>query len=203
MSQPPEEELQRALGGADEALFRAVFAVDLTDLGSTDAMTRDEVRELLFSASIVGQRRSAARAMANLQRQRLELARSRQADAPANRLVAELDALRRELVEARRKAAAYTVRHDELIELERQIDERREEAERIDHARELDLLARLWDVLERNAPPGVSSPPWTFRSPSPIGSSNTPRSCKRSGRPARGTCSKQSSSSNWPTSATE
>ena len=30
----------KALGGADETLFRAVFAVDLTDLGNAEAMTR-------------------------------------------------------------------------------------------------------------------------------------------------------------------
>ena len=72
-----EEDLRRALGGADEALFRAVFAVDLTDLGNANALNRDDVRELLYSASIVGQRRSAARAMSNLQKQRLELARPR------------------------------------------------------------------------------------------------------------------------------
>jgi len=145
-----EDELQRALGGADEALFRAVFAVDLTDLGSTEAMTTDEVRELLFSASIVGQRRSAARAMANLQKQRLELARSRRADAPANRLLAELEGVRHDLVEARRRAAAHVARHDELVAFERQITECRDQADRIDQrTRELDLLARLWDVLER------------------------------------------------------
>ena len=62
-----EEDLRRALGGADEALFRAVFAVDLTELGRPESVTRDDVRELLFSASIVGQRRSAARAMGDLQ----------------------------------------------------------------------------------------------------------------------------------------
>ncbi len=90
-----EDELRRALGGADETLFRAVFAIDLSELGSADAMTKDEVRELLFSASIVGQRRSAAHAMANLQRRRSELARLRQGDARANSLMAELDDTRR------------------------------------------------------------------------------------------------------------
>jgi hypothetical protein len=145
-----EEELRRALGGADETLFRAVFAVDLTDLGSAEAMTRDEVSELLFSASIVGQRRSAARAMANLQKQRLELARSRQADARANRLLIELEEVRASLAEAAREAAAFPARQDELARLERAVTEERDEAERIDQrTRELDLLARLWDVLER------------------------------------------------------
>ncbi|MGD0943837.1 MAG: AAA family ATPase [Acidimicrobiales bacterium] len=145
-----EEELRRALGGADEALFRAVFAVDLTELGSGAAMTRDEVRELLFSASIVGQRRSAARAMASLQKQRLELARSRQGDARANRLLAELESVRRSLGEAGREAAGYPARKAEVLRLEVEVAQAREEADRIDHRRrDLDLLVRLWDVLER------------------------------------------------------
>src|ERR1019366_10592551 len=105
-----EEDLCHALGGADEALFRAVFAVDLTDLGSAEAVTRDEVRELLFSASILGQRRSAARAMANLHKRRLEFARSRQGDAQANRLLTELEGLRRSLADAARDAIGYPAR---------------------------------------------------------------------------------------------
>ena len=109
----------RALGGADEALFRAVFAVDLTELGSAEAVTRDDVKELLFSASIVGQRRSAARAMSSLHRQRLELARLRQGDALANRLLAELESVRRSLTEASREAAGYPARQVELSRLER------------------------------------------------------------------------------------
>jgi uncharacterized protein YhaN len=145
-----EEELRRALGGADETLFRAVFAVDLTDLGNAEALSRDEVSELLFSASIVGQRRSAARAMANLQKQRLELARTRQGDARANRLLADLEAVRHSLAEAAREAACYPARQSELAGLESEVAAAREEADRIEHrTRELDLLVRLWDVLER------------------------------------------------------
>ena len=145
-----EDELRRALGGADETLFRAVFAIDLSELGSADAMTKDEVRELLFSASIVGQRRSAAHAMANLQRRRSELARLRQGDARANSLMAELDDTRRALSEARRDATGYPAQLAELTRLEVALDQAREETERTEHRmRELDLLMRLWDVLER------------------------------------------------------
>lgn len=145
-----EEDLRRALGGADEALFRAVFAVDLTDLGSAEGVTRDEVRELLFSASIVGQRRSAARAMDNLQKQRLELARLRQGDARANRLMSELEDVRRGLAEASREAAGYPAGRAELARLELDVADAREDADRSDRRmRELDLLVRLWDVLER------------------------------------------------------
>ena len=120
-----EDELRRALGGADETLFRAVFAIDLSELGSADAMTKDEVRELLFSASIVGQRRSAAHAMANLQRRRSELARLRQGDARANSLMAELDDTRRGLSEARRDATGYPAQLAELTRLEVALDQAR------------------------------------------------------------------------------
>lgn len=145
-----EDDLRMALGGADEALFRAVFAVDLTDLGNSDALSRDDVRELLFSASIVGQRRSAARAMADLQKQRLELARIRQGDARANRLMAELDTVRRSLDEAGREAASFPTRHAEVSRLEREVADARSGSEECEQRmRELDLLVRLWDVLER------------------------------------------------------
>jgi len=145
-----EEDLRRALGGADEALFRAVFAVDLTDLGNANAMSRDDVRELLYSASIVGQRRSAARAMASLQKQRLELARPRQDEALANRLLAELERARRDLAEASREAVGYPARRAELARLDGEVAQAREALDRSEHrTRDLDLLIRLWDVLER------------------------------------------------------
>ena len=145
-----EEDLRRALGGADEALFRAVFGIDLTDLATAEPLARDDVRELLFSASILGQRRSAARAMTNLHKQRLELARLRQNDARANRLLAELDDVRRDLAHAGREAGCYPAREADVRQLERAVSEAREDADRSDRRmRELDLLVRLWDVLER------------------------------------------------------
>ncbi len=145
-----EEDLRRALGGADEALFRAVFGIDLTDLGNAEAVTREDVRELLFSASIVGQRRSAARAMANLQKQRLELARLRQGDARANQLLAEIESIRRDLADANREVADYPALATDLSNLERQVAAARDDADRGDaRMRELDLLIRLWPVLER------------------------------------------------------
>ena len=113
-------------------------------------MARDDVRELLFSASIVGQRRSAARAMADLQKQRLGLARSRQGDARANRLLTELEDVRRSLSQAGREAASYPTRRVELLSLEAKVAEARGRADQVAHRiRDLDLLVRLWDVLER------------------------------------------------------
>ncbi len=53
--------------------------------------------------------------MANLHKRRLELARSRQGDAQANRLLAELDSVRHSLAEAAREAVGYPARRAELV----------------------------------------------------------------------------------------
>ncbi|MGD1010945.1 MAG: AAA family ATPase [Acidimicrobiales bacterium] len=161
-----EADLLRALGGADEALFRAVFAVDLTELGSAEAVTRDEVRELLFSASVVGQRRSATRAMSNLQKQRLELARLRQGDAHANRLLADLEGVRQGLAEASREAADFPAQEAELARLELDLDRAREEADGVERrARELDLLTHLWDILDRKREAELQLAAWEEPTP--------------------------------------
>jgi len=89
--------------------------------------------------------------MANLQRQRLELARARQADARANSLMAELEEVRKALAEAEREALGYPAGIAELARLEEAVADARAESDRIEHrVRELDLLTRLWDVLERS-----------------------------------------------------
>jgi uncharacterized protein YhaN len=149
-SEATEDDLRRALGGADDALYRAVFAVDLTELGSAEALGRDNVRELLFSASILGQRRSASRAMEELNKQRAEIARPRQADARINRLLPALEDVRRRLVEANRAATAYPQREAEARRLEAQVDEARSDAAADERrARELELLLRLWNIVEQ------------------------------------------------------
>ena len=143
-----------------------MFAVDLTELGRPESVTRDDVRELLFSASIVGQRRSAARAMSDLQSRRLELARLRQGDAQANQLLAKLEDVRRSLAEASHEAAGYPARRAELLRLEREVAQAREEADRNDRrARDLDLLVRLWAVLERKRTAGQSLACWEEPAP--------------------------------------
>jgi uncharacterized protein YhaN len=144
-----EDELRQALGGADEALFRAVFALDLNELNNTSAMTRDEVRELLFSASIVGQRRSAAHAMADLQKQRASLARARQGDARVNKLWAQLETVRSALSQAERETGEYARRERELEQIESEVAAARDRCEEIARrARDLELLTELWDVLK-------------------------------------------------------
>ncbi len=117
-SEGDEASLRRALAGASLPLFEAVFAVGLDDLGHMHSLESDEVRELLFTASILGQRRSATTAMRRLEDARNELARPRREDARANRLASELESVRSELAAAREDARRYELLHREAAALD-------------------------------------------------------------------------------------
>jgi uncharacterized protein YhaN len=143
-----EHDLRRLLGGASSELFSAVFAVDLDGLASVRNVSSDEVREVLFTSAVLGQRRSASKACQDLHARRSELARPRQGDAAANLLLAELTEVRAELAEARRKVATHGALRNSLDSLE---IERRQvrscESALASRAEELETLQRLWERL--------------------------------------------------------
>lgn len=141
-----EAELRHLLGGASQELFTAVFAVDLDGLASVRSVSSDEVREALFTSAVLGQRRSASKALGELQAERQLLARPRQQDAKANLLVSELQAVRAELVEARKLAGSHGETRLLLAEIEAD-RERLRSAERClaERAADLDDLQRLWE----------------------------------------------------------
>lgn len=96
-------DLARLLGGADEKLFRAVFAIGLEDLQSLAGLDDAAISDALFSASLAGAGRSARAALARLRGQaasRLDQA----APAQIGDCIAALNALRPRLAAARRAA---------------------------------------------------------------------------------------------------
>ena len=99
-------DLARLLGGADEKLFRAVFAIDLADLRSLASLDDAGLADALFSASLAGAGRSARAALARL---RVQAARRLDGEAPAQigDCIAALNALRPRLAAARRAALDY------------------------------------------------------------------------------------------------
>jgi uncharacterized protein YhaN len=140
-----ETSLARALAGASSSLFRAVFAVGLDDLGQMEHLESDEVRELLFAASIFGQRRSAAKAMKHLAEARDALARPRRDDATANRVAGDLEIGRAELAEARQEATRYEALRQQAEEAEAQMTAMRSRLKALrNRERELQLLEACW-----------------------------------------------------------
>lgn len=119
-----EEDLRRLLGNANVEVFRAVFSVDLDDLRRLDGMSSDEVREILFSSSILGQRRSATRALRELEARKELLVKPRQGGT-ANTLMAELRETKTRLRDARQEAGAFAAIRDEADRLEAELSERR------------------------------------------------------------------------------
>jgi uncharacterized protein YhaN len=140
-----ERDLGRVLAGASPTLFRAVFAIGIDDLRQLDTLTTDEVREVLFSSSIFGQRRSATKAIKQLSDARDDLARPRREDARANRLARALLETRAEMATARREMASFGELSRRAAEAEERVADIRERS-RLQRARErqLDLLMTCW-----------------------------------------------------------
>jgi len=142
-----EAELRRLLGGADAGVFRSVFAFGLGELASFDSLERDEVRELVFSAGVLGAGRSATKAIRALADRQAQIVRPRQQDALANRLRKEIEGCKDELMRLRSDSAHYPDRAKDADELTRAVaDARRHiEASRM-RAVELERLESSWPI---------------------------------------------------------
>jgi uncharacterized protein YhaN len=99
-------DLARLLAGADEALFRAVFAFSLDDLQTLSGLDAAGVRDALFSASLAGAGRSARAALLMLRGQSAARLNG-DGPAPISERLAALHALRARLNAARQAALAY------------------------------------------------------------------------------------------------
>ena len=135
-----EAELRRLLGHADAGVFASVFAFGLSELSSLATLEADEVRDLIFTAGVLGAGRSATRAVQALESRRAALVRPR-ADARANDLRKRLDDAERALRERRDAAQGFPAREAELRRLEEQ--KTAAHADRLDSGRRLRDLDRL------------------------------------------------------------
>ncbi len=101
-----EAELHALVSGADDRLFRSVFAFSLTELQSLESLTADGVRDRIFSAGIAGAGRSARGAMRDLDSRTGALLRPR-SPGRINQLWQELASLDERLERARQSTVDY------------------------------------------------------------------------------------------------
>jgi len=144
-------DLARLLGGADEKLFRAVFAFSIDDLQSLAGLDAAGLREALFSASLAGAGRSARSALAALQAQaaaRLD----GEGPSPITDRIAALQGLRPRLAAARRAALAYPELRQAAAAAAARADDYRNRRAALAAERERgDALLRarpLWEALQ-------------------------------------------------------
>lgn len=144
-----EDGLRRLLGGADAELFRTVFAFGLAELSSLRLLESEDVRDLVFSAGVLGAGRSATRSVKALGARQAVLVRPRQADATANRLRTQLSEIERELRELRRAAEAYPEHAAELTRATERAGMARVQADacrgRLSDLGMLDRCRPIWD----------------------------------------------------------
>jgi uncharacterized protein YhaN len=124
-----------------------VFAVNVDDLQSLDALTDDELNDLVFSAGVVGAGRSATAAIDLLDRQRNELyrPRGRVDNYAVLHLRKELRDAEERLGGARQRAASVAGLRRSFAATEAEAVELRGEVARLDaRLRHLCLLLELW-----------------------------------------------------------
>ncbi|HXZ82383.1 MAG TPA: AAA family ATPase, partial [Acidimicrobiales bacterium] len=102
-----DAELQALLGGASAGLFRSIFAFGLDELTSLETLDDDDVRDLVFTAGVLGAGRSATRALRELEERRAEIVRQRSPDARANQLRRRLDDIDARLRTTRAASESY------------------------------------------------------------------------------------------------
>lgn len=138
------EDLDRALAGADEQLFRSIFAFSLTELQTFESLTVDGIRDRIFTAGIAGAGRSARAVIESLEERSRTLLR-RSSRARITLLVAELNRVRDALEAARAAAEHY---RDRIAEEEGYEQDTRRLAEALTRARRAHehttTLIELW-----------------------------------------------------------
>jgi len=148
-----ERRLTALLGGADESLYRSVFAFGLGELAAFESLDRDEIRDLVFSAGVLGAGRSATRAGRALEQRRATIVRPRRQDALANTLQRRLEELDSRLRQARHAAQSYPALRANCERLVEEASAARASADALDkRSRTLDQITLCWPIyLERRA----------------------------------------------------
>lgn len=149
-----EDVLQQLLGGADRTLFENVFAIGLRELQELETLTREGVRDRIFSAAVAGAGRSARVAANELNAKATALfnpdPRAKKDD--VSRILGELREVDTHLVDARYAARDYTRALADEAEKERAVSEARRNIERLRREKaRLDRLQGLWERWRERA----------------------------------------------------
>jgi uncharacterized protein YhaN len=145
-----EDELRLLLGGADAAVFRTVFAFGLGELSSLENLASDEVRDLIFTAGVLGAGRSATKAMRDLSERRSELMKPRARSARANDIAHRLEEARRQLHARRELAVGFPAAAARLRSLAQESAEAAQFEDDLGKRRgELDELLAAWPSWHR------------------------------------------------------
>ncbi len=114
-----ESDLRSLTGGADDKLFRSVFAFSLTELQMLETLTAEGVRDRIFSAGISGAGQSARAAMKELDDRSATLLRPRRQER-ISQLLSEINEIDEQLEKAKVSAKSYLdwVRNEENCKIE-------------------------------------------------------------------------------------
>lgn len=149
-------EFSRWIGGADETLFRNVFAFSLAELQTLESLQSEEIRDRIYSAHVVGAGRSARQTIAQLNSEMTTLFRPR-GSSKLGELAQRLENLNAITMEVRANAARHSELAGECAELRADLDEcSRVVEEGQKEKRWFDSLVEVWPAWNER-PAGAPS----------------------------------------------
>ncbi len=152
----PQTEFSRWIGGADETLFRNVFAFSLTELQTLESLQAEEIRDRIYSAHVVGAGRSARQTIAQLNAEMTALFRPR-GSSKLGELAQRLDHLNAITAEVRANASRHAELTEECTQLRAELDECTRAAEEGQkEKRWFDSLLEMWPAWS-GGPAGSAS----------------------------------------------
>lgn len=143
-------ELQLLLGNADETLFESIFAFSLGELQELATLTKDDIADRIFGASLMGAGRSPQHVLSDLESAATPLFKQRGHNTVVADLLREHDDIAARLRAARLEASGLAELERGLDVAEAEVETRRAAAEeqRVQHAHAAALI-RLWpEALE-------------------------------------------------------
>jgi uncharacterized protein YhaN len=145
-----DAELRELLGGANAGLFRSIFAFGIEELASLESLDDNDVRDLVFTAGVLGAGRSATRAMRELEARQAGIVRQRSPEARANQLHHRLAEVESRLRASRGATEAYASAQAEYRRLGAMSGAARSHLEELRRRdTELDRLQRCWPMWNR------------------------------------------------------
>lgn len=138
--------LEKILGGTNRKLFRNLYGFSLSELQSIETLTNEDVRDVIYGASLGSGVRTLPEARKRLDRRMGELFTPRGSKPRINALLKSLEDTRKQLKEARKGVGEYETAGQEIAELTVAIHATRE---KLREARErqsrVDGLLQLWE----------------------------------------------------------
>lgn len=138
--------LEKILGGTNQTTFQNLYAFSLTELQSIESLTSDEIRDVIYGASLGTGLHTLTEARKRLKKRLDSLFKSSGSKPEMNVRLKELEETRKQLKEAKTSVGEYEATSEEIDRLSTEIAKNSEETKCArEHQVRVTTWIKLWD----------------------------------------------------------